>query len=234
MARRLNERAAYVQGFAASVSHEFKTPLTALRGTAELLRDHADEMTPAERTRFFGNLHADAERLSRLVHRLLELARADMTMPGTAESDVGAVFAMVARESDAAGPRTVFHAPQGLRAQVDGAALSAVLLAFLENARQHGGPDVQVAVTAKRDGAWVVVGVSDDGTGISPANAARIFEPFFTTAREHGGTGMGLTIAQALVRAHGGTVELVPAERGASFAIRLPAARGRQEPPKKT
>ena len=64
----------------------------------------------------------------------------------------------------------------------------------------------------------------DDGDGISPSNRARIFEPFFTTRRDSGGTGMGLGIVAALVKAHQGTVRLADSARGARFEIALPAA----------
>jgi signal transduction histidine kinase len=66
--------------------------------------------------------------------------------------------------------------------------------------------------------------VSDDGPGISAANAARIFTPFFTTARKHGRTGLGLSIVQSLARVHGGAVALLPSSNGATFEVRLPLA----------
>jgi signal transduction histidine kinase len=65
--------------------------------------------------------------------------------------------------------------------------------------------------------------VSDDGPGISEANRAHVFDPFFTTHRDHGGTGMGLTIARALLHSHGGTIELLPSEKGARFRLTIPA-----------
>jgi len=77
MARTLEDRADYIRGFAAHVSHEFKTPLTTIRGTVELLQEHFDSMSQEERARFLRNLEAEAERLARLVTRLLDLARAD-------------------------------------------------------------------------------------------------------------------------------------------------------------
>ncbi len=75
MARHLNERADYIRTFASHVSHEFKTPLTSIRGTIELLSDHLDEMSPEERARFLSMVDRDAQRLQTLVTRLLELAR---------------------------------------------------------------------------------------------------------------------------------------------------------------
>ena len=70
----------------------------------------------------------------------------------------------------------------------------------------------------------ITIAATDDGDGISPSNRARIFEPFFTTRRDSGGTGMGLGIVAALVKAHQGTVRLADSDQGARFEIELPAA----------
>ncbi|MFY0577059.1 histidine kinase dimerization/phospho-acceptor domain-containing protein [Cystobacter fuscus] len=77
MATALRDRNQYIRSFAANVSHEFKTPLAAIQGAVELLRDSAEGMSAAQRERFLSNIDADARRLTRLVQRLLELARAD-------------------------------------------------------------------------------------------------------------------------------------------------------------
>jgi len=76
MAHSLQERAEYIQAFAFDVSHEFKGPLTSIRGAAELLKDHIETMNPVELDRFLPMLDRDADRMERLVNRLLELARA--------------------------------------------------------------------------------------------------------------------------------------------------------------
>ncbi|MFY1830586.1 ATP-binding protein, partial [Myxococcus fulvus] len=90
-------------------------------------------------------------------------------------------------------------------------------------ARQHGGEDVRVslAVETQADGVVRVV-VRDDGRGISESNRARIFDAFFTTARERGGTGLGLTISQSMLRAFGSSLELLPSSpeaKGSAFAV---------------
>lgn len=118
MAERIERRSGYLRDFAAAVSHEFKTPLAGIRGAVELLQDHFETMSPAERRRFLDNIAGDSDRLSQLVTRLLDLARADMTMP---EAGATADLAEPARRTaDAAGfpvevdvPRDV---PRGRRA----------------------------------------------------------------------------------------------------------------------
>jgi len=99
--------------------------------------------------------------------------------------------------------------------------LDEVLANLLENARVHGGPGTAVRIEALPGGE---VFVSDDGPGISEANASRIFTPFFTTARDRGGSGLGLSIVRSLLEAHGGSIELEPGGPGARFRIRIPIA----------
>lgn len=82
MARNIDKRSRYLRDFASSVSHEFKTPLAGISGAIELLQDHADNMPQYDRERFLANMAVDAERLSRLVRRLMELAQADLHMDG--------------------------------------------------------------------------------------------------------------------------------------------------------
>src|SRR5262249_37442507 len=104
MAATLEARADYIRGFAAEVSHEFKTPLAAMRGTVELLSERLAEMSPEERRRFLDNLAGDVARLDRLVQRLLELARADVMQPAPGErSDLSEVLPRLAAAQRAAG-----------------------------------------------------------------------------------------------------------------------------------
>jgi len=104
--------------------------------------------------------------------------------------------------------------------------LESVLGNLLDNARQHGGDTVTVAVVYPAPGAdstTLRIEVSDNGPGISTANAGRVFEPFFTTARARGGTGLGLAVVKSLLTAHRGTIELRESEAGTRLRIRLPA-----------
>jgi len=228
MAAAIRRRSRYLRDFAASVSHEFKTPLAGISGAIELLEDHGEEMTPAERARFLGNIKADAERLSQLVTRLLDLARADMARP---DPDAAIDTLAVARQvADA------FHRPE-FAVTVEGAAglppvavsastVEAVLNTLLDNARQAGADRVAI-VAGVRDGG-VELSVSDNGRGIPPVDAERIFEPFFTTRRADGGTGLGLAISASLLRAGGGGIGLGnTSTRGARFVVTLPVAGGR-------
>jgi signal transduction histidine kinase len=241
MARTLETRANYISDFAAQVSHEFKTPLTAMQGAVEMLREHGATMSAEERTRFFDILERDTRRLSQLVRRLLELARADMTPAAAAERcDVGAVLQAAAaryRESNLIGELRLPEPP--LQAAIAAETFESILGSLLDNVRAHAGATAKARLWAEADDGAVAIHVHDDGPGVSPGNRPRVFEPFFTTARERGGTGLGLSIARSLTRAHGGDIELVDnlvggasaptvaaeaAPTGAWFRIRVPRA----------
>ena len=227
MARTLEQRATYIRDFAAQVSHEFKTPLTAMQGAVEVLREHGATMSDAERTRFLDILERDAKRLAQLVRRLLDLARADVMPALTGSADVAAVLQAVAARHRDLGLELELDlriAEPSLQAAVPAEILESILGSMLDNVRVHAGTGAKAQIVAAPAGSEVTIEVRDDGAGISAANRARVFEPFFTTAREHGGTGLGLSIARSLTRAHGGELELLASERGAHFRLRLPAA----------
>lgn len=224
MAATLDHRAAYIQGFAAQVSHEFKTPLAAIRGTVELLRDHLDDMTPDQRRQFLANLDGDAERLDRLVRRLLDLARAETIRPAAEVCDLAILAAGLAGRYRAEGLAVDLDGPERLPVQASAEAVETVLRNLLDNVRQHAGPSARARLNWALDGAQAVLRLGDDGPGISPANAPRIFDRFFTTARKAGGTGLGLAIAQSLLAGQRGSLVLLSGQDGAVFELRLPAA----------
>lgn len=218
MAAAIDRRSRYLRDVAYAVSHEFKTPLAAIRGAVELLEDHP-AMAADDRRRFLANVHADADRLAQLVTRLLDLARADMTeaAPGVATT----LPAVIARVADAGALPVSAPLPADLPAvAIPAASLETVLATLVENSRQAGA--TAVTVTAERDDGWLLLRVADDGPGVSPADAARLFEPFFTTRRAVGGTGLGLTIAMSLLASAGAKIAFVPGEGGATFELRLP------------
>lgn len=224
MAERIERRSGYLRDFAAAVSHEFKTPLAGIRGAVELLQDHLETMSPEERQRFLSNIEADAERLSQLVGRLLDLARADMATP---EAGVAvAVAPAVRRAADGQGGtafRIEVDLPEGLPAvAVPEATIETVLTVLLQNARQAGASVARV--TAEAGTTELVLAVTDDGPGVPPADRERLFEPFFTSRRAEGGTGLGLSIARSLLAASHGRLTLTKSGSGARFEAALPLA----------
>lgn len=224
MAGTLERRADYIGQFAAEVSHEFKTPLAALRGALELLQDHAATMTPEERAGFLAQATADVERLDRLVRRLLELARAEAPhAQGPETAEIGAVAEVAAAPFIAQGLAIAWHGPP-MAVTIAPETLRSVFAILFENVRQHAGPDASCNLSWDVVGGQVRIRVSDSGHGITAANAARVFDRFFTTARESGGTGLGLSIARSHAEAAGGSLRLLPGGPGAVFEITLSAA----------
>lgn len=223
MAQTLESRAQYIRDFATHVSHEFKTPLTAIQGAVELLRDHAESMSVEERARFLDNLGRDAQRLEHLVRRLLELARADMMQAGTECADLAAVLTATTAHHRERGLHIELATPlPAAHVAIGAETLDSILGTLLDNARQHGGETVRVRLSAQAHGDRMEIDVADDGSGISAANAERVFEPFFTTGRGQGRTGLGLSIVRALLAAHRGGIDLLPTARGTAFRITLP------------
>jgi signal transduction histidine kinase len=195
MRERLEARLHYITEFASAVSHEFKTPLSTLRGTMELLGD--DPTMPADqRARFLENAQTDLRRMDRLVHGLLELARAE-EKPAVEDVPLGPLLERVAQHE-----RAQF---EGLAPVVRGnpTQLEAVLRNLVDNARRHGRA-TRIVVRGRADG----FEVEDDGRGVSEANQARVFDRFFTTDRAGGGTGLGLPLVRTIARSHGGDVTL--------------------------
>ncbi|QQR41657.1 HAMP domain-containing histidine kinase [Myxococcus xanthus] len=226
MATALRDRNQYIRSFAANVSHEFKTPLASIQGAVELLRDSADAMSPEQRARFLANVDADARRLTRLVQRLLELARADSMTATPAQVELGPLLEGLALRARADGATDIHVTapPAGLKVSLPQEVLDDVLWQLVTNARQHGGDTVHVDLSVEQapEADLVRVVVKDRGKGISESNRARIFDAFFTTARERGGTGLGLTIAQSMLRAFHARLELLPSDTGTTFAVVAP------------
>lgn len=222
MTEKLQARVDYINEFAGNVSHEFRTPLATLRGTAELLHDDED-MSLEQRRKFLVNAQGELDRMERLVAGLLALARAERTHALDPLDPRALLDALAGRRPQIA----VTHAADE-RARVQGsrAQLAAALDNLVDNALTHGGARVRVEVSTWSDDQHVGFAVRDDGRGISPANLPRVFERFFTTGRERGGTGLGLPLVRLICQTHGGDIELTSAPDGTEARITLPRAPG--------
>ena len=223
MADAIERRSRYLRDFAHAVSHEFKTPLSGIRGALEILADHGETMPVEDRRRFLSNADADAARLTLLSTRLLDLARADLSQDGaTGRSSLRDVLT---RRADAQGNahfEVLIDCPHDLPGvAMPEASLDAIVSALIENARQAGAS--RIAFDAAGVEGAVRVNVQDDGPGIPAADRDRIFEPFFTTRRAFGVSGLGLPIVKSLVEAAGGVLCLEDADNGAHFRLEFPS-----------
>ncbi|MBD8665646.1 HAMP domain-containing histidine kinase [Rhizobium sp. CFBP 8752] len=220
LAGKLVDRSEYVSSFAAHVSHELKSPLTSIRGAAELMRDDDDEqpMTRSERLRFLDNIIADSKRLDLLLTRLRELAVAESSLPSDricAED--------VCRMLQERFPQLVVVMPglSTVRFALSFEAAGIVFGNLAENSLQNGA--THLSLTVGVDGKAVTILVADNGNGVSETNRDRLFQPFFSTRRQEGGTGMGLEIARTMLASHRGTITLMDAPQpGAAFLITVP------------
>ncbi|MFT3922955.1 MAG: ATP-binding protein [Myxococcales bacterium] len=219
MASELEQRASYVQDFASQVSHELKTPITAIRGAAELLQQGLDDMPEPDRRRFIDNILEDAQRMERLVTRLLALARLENEKQKQAQELELVPWVERQLSRHGARVRLSLEAPP-VNIAIDPEQLASVLGNLVDNALRHGGQaEVQVVLGAEQG--RLRIDVRDRGQGVSEANRRRLFERFFTTERDRGGSGLGLAIVRAIADARGGRVAASFGERGTQFTVVL-------------
>jgi two-component system OmpR family sensor kinase len=217
--------------FVADASHELRTPVTSIRGFAELFRRGAGER-PADLANVMRRIEQEGERMGELVEELLLLARLDQGLPLEREPvEMAAVVEAAvdaARASDperpidveAHAPLVVLGAESRLRQVVDN---------LLTNARVHTPAATSVHVRLASEDGQAVLEVADEGPGVPAQEADRIFERFHridrSRARSQGGVGLGLAIVRSVVEAHGGAVVYRPRPGGGSlFRVSLPLA----------
>jgi two-component system phosphate regulon sensor histidine kinase PhoR len=221
--------------FVANVSHEFKTPLTAIQGFAETLLGGAlDDLE--NRNRFVEIIREHAQRLARLTDDLLKLSRIEAgrleleTRPIRVEGIVNGCVETARLNAEARGLRIVVNLPDEMPAiRGDGAQLGEVLQNLLDNALQYTPAGGQIELKARSNGHDVIFTVTDTGIGIPESDLERIFERFYRVdaarSREAGGTGLGLAIARHIVDAHGGRIWVESAiGQGSRFHFSIPRA----------
>lgn len=219
--------------FVADASHDLRTPLTSVRGYAELYRQGADD--PAVVAESMTRIEGEATRMSRLVEDLMLLARLDQHRPVAREPvDLGRVAGEAVdtlRVVD--GDRTYdLDAPSGIVVAGDADQLRQVLDNLLANARAHTPAGTTVDVTLRTEGDQAVLVVADDGPGIADADRERVFDRFWRPTRADedrgSGSGLGLSIVSSIVTAHDGSVTLDRSPAGgARFTVRLPVPTSR-------
>jgi signal transduction histidine kinase len=221
MAEQLARRSDYIATFSAHLTHELKSPLTSIKGAAELLEDslqgNAGGLTPAERRTFIANILSDTRRLEAMAQRLRELARAE-SLPQNERTELAAVIADLRDRF----PASAISASGSLDRPIgmSGEKALIVLSHLADNAVRHNARMIRLEALDERT--TLRLTVSNDGEPISAPNRDRIFDAFFTTRRDHGGTGMGLAIARAVMASHGGSIRLKPTDDGAVFELQFP------------
>jgi len=220
--------------FVANVSHELKTPLTAIRGFAETLS--AELQSDPQHAKFAGTIQQNAERMQRLIDDLLDLSRIESGgwTPTPVRVDLAAAAAeAIAPYRDEAKQRgssiQVDVRPDAATLRADPVALRQALGNLIENAIRYTPSGGTITVFSRAADHGIAVGVRDTGAGIPPEHLPRVFERFYRVdparSRAAGGTGLGLAIVKHLVEAHGGRVraESQPG-RGTTVSLFFPAS----------
>jgi signal transduction histidine kinase len=214
----------------ATVSHEFRTPLTGIRGAALTLLKRGDRLDEQSRQRLLTAVLDQQERLSRLLENMLTAARA--TTPdadAVAEIDgVAAEVAMLAGANRPESPPVSVVVESGTVARIERQALHQVLANLLDNAQQHGSRGTVPILAGGHDDAGVWVTVSNEGRTLDIGTADRLFEPFTQVAsgatRDAEGMGMGLYVVRRLVEVYGGSVDVRSEGGWVTVELRLQAA----------
>jgi two-component system, OmpR family, phosphate regulon sensor histidine kinase PhoR len=202
--------------FVANVSHEFRTPLTAIQGFAETLLGGAID-DPQNRERFLGIILEHSRRLARLTEDLLKLSQMDAEKleleirPVSVAQLVESCFETAQRRATEKELTLSLNLPSQLPdVAADSRRIQEVLQNLLDNATQYTLPGGKIVLSAEARNDEVIFTVADTGIGIPQADQPRIFERFYRVdvarSREAGGTGLGLSIARHLVEAHGGRI----------------------------
>ena len=209
-----------------AVSHDLRSPLTAIRTATDGLESDDLELSDEDRANLLATIDAETNRLDRLVTNLLDLSRLEL---GAAEPkpELWTVETLVGRALSELGPRAgrvaVSLQPDLEPVEVDGVQIEHVLVNLIDNALKFS-PDAPVELTGEQLNGEVVVRVVDHGPGLTAGELERIFEPFEQGRVPSRGSGIGLAIAQGFAQANGARLEAEPGrEGGASFVLSLPA-----------
>lgn len=212
----------------ASLSHDLRTPLAGILGSASALRTQDGTLGAQQRDRLLANLEDEARDMTQMADNILQMARLSQPQAEvkvqweSAEEVLGAAVARLRRRWPHARLelRVTPHLPP-LRAE---AGLLAQLVANLvDNAMRHGGEHPHVTVRAGRSREGIFIAVRDHGSGFPPGDPARLFERF-GQRHSDGAAGLGLALCQLIARAHGGRIEAHRCDPGAEFRVDLPVA----------
>jgi two-component system sensor histidine kinase KdpD len=209
-----------------TVSHDLRTPLAIITGMATALRDSATSLSP-DQLESLDTIVEEAGRLGKILTNLLAITRVESGAEVRrewvpVEELVGSALGRA--EAALEGREVTIDVDPDAGVQVDPILVEQVLLNLLENAGKHTPLGTPVEIHAKRDGAGVVIDVSDRGPGLPPGPPAQVFEKFFRGKDTRAaGAGLGLAVCRGIVVAHGGTIEARPRDGGgATFRVWLP------------
>ncbi|UTD30013.1 sensor histidine kinase KdpD [Bradyrhizobium sp. WD16] len=215
-----------------SISHDLKTPLSAVLGSAGALRDLGDKLGPAERADLLGTIIDEAERLNRFIANLLDMTKLESgaVTPNAAPHDMHEIVSTALRRAGRILARHKIElklAADLPMVAVDAVLFEQVIFNLLDNAAKYSPEGSTVTIQSFRDAGSVMLQVADEGHGIPPGDLEQIFEKFYRvrkTDHVRAGTGLGLAISRGFIEAMQGTITAANRtdRSGAVFTIRLP------------
>ncbi len=215
-----------------NIAHDLRSPLTRIRGLAESALTHSQSL--AEYRRMAGAVIEECDHLVHLINTMLEIAETDAGAARLARTSVDvrtlvrAAHDLFLPSAEEVGVSFTCVLPEHVSLEVTGdrARLERALANLIDNAIKYTPKGGAVEVRAERSGEWVHICVADTGAGIPPEELPRVFDRFRRgdRSRTTAGNGLGLSLARAVVRAHGGDITVVSRlNRGSTFTLRLPA-----------
>ncbi len=236
LAREASEAAALRRSDAAktavlrSVSHDLRSPITAIMTASDVLESSREDLSPDEREELHAAIRLQAQRLNRFVSNMLDVSRleAGAALPAP---ELWTVDGLIARALEAIGPENervdAVLPDESPPVRVDAAQLEHVFVNLLENALKFSSPQDRIELRAARENGEVVVRITDHGPGIPAQEREWLFEPFARGANgdSGSGTGLGLAIARGFTQLNGGRLWIeTGANNGTTFALALPVA----------
>ena len=228
---KLTELSVQKDDFLSQISHELRTPMTSIRAFSEILRDNTN-MPVEEQRKYFGIIHDETIRLTRLLDDLLDLSVLEAGRV-TLNRDNARIGDILERAVAAAQP---MNAARPILVKMDGNAnqvmvatdtdrLRQVFINLISNAQKYcDAPEPKLHITTRRRGDMVQIDFTDNGTGIVKKSQDVIFEKFSRLSENaaNAGAGLGLAICREIMTKLGGTVSYLPGQGGAAFRVTLP------------
>lgn len=216
----------------ASVSHDLRTPLVSIIGSATTLSESASKLSEGDRSQLLQTILDEGERLNRFVQNLLDMTRLGYgaLQPNKEWSDLREIAGRATRRlrRELGKHKFTLDLPETLPAiHIDPVLIEQVLVNLLDNAAKYSGRDGAIGLSAAVEPGILVVRVVDDGPGIPVEAREAVFDVFYrvhSADEQTAGTGLGLSICRGIVEAHGGDIRVEdgPGNRGTAVAVRLP------------
>ena len=220
--------------FVSVASHEFRTPLAGAVGCVDMLDRYGDRLTPEKRAEVLRRLKNSHRRLIDIMDNVLTVSRAEVgriqvePVPTDLRSFVQDTIDEVTVSDQGRHRIALQWAGADPVVQADQKLMHHIVSNLLANAARYSPEGTTIHVSAAAEDGHFSVTVADEGIGVPEADRGRIFEPFVrgSNVGEASGTGLGLNIVKRYCEVMGGKVELLPGERGASFRVEIPFAKG--------